>query len=453
MLSTTVRSGSNLCQNSQMKTLLLTLVFLCLAGATSAQDFGKGMEAMKRGDFAAAVVEWRPLAEAGDSASQFNLGVLYERGLGVGQDHSQARRWYQSAADQRNAPAHVSLGRFYENGFGGAQDYVRALMSYETAVALGISEAVEYRDDLAAKLTPEQVDEAKRLMSESVTTAAGKEPTPQQNTIALATVRNIQGNLNTLGHDAGPADGIFGARTEAAIRAFERAAKLPVTGTVTDELVARLEQSARAKQGETGKPSTVASAPPKTITNQSECDIQAAHPGDDSRPPEVAGVPFEDINIALAVEACREALVQKPGDPRYQYQFARSLHKAQRYGEAVILYERSGGQGSVLAQKSVGFMYANGLGVAQNYAEAAKWHHKAAVQGDADAQHNLGFIYAKGRGVPLDNVQAHLWYSLAVEQGNEEAEKNRKLLAAKMSASQIADAEQRTREWLDQHRR
>ena len=53
------------------------------------------------------------------------------------------------------------------------------------------------------------------------------------------------------------------------------------------------------------------------------------------------------------------------------------------------------------------------------------------------------------RAVPTSRQSA----SLAVEQGNEGAEKNRKLLAAKMSAAQIADAEQRAREWLDQHRR
>lgn len=96
-------------------------------------------------------------------------------------------------------------------------------------------------------------------------------------------------------------------------------------------------------------------------------------------------------------------------------------------------------------------MYAHGLGVVQNYTAAAEWHHKAAEQGDADAQHNLGFLYANGQGVAQDNVQAHLWYSLAAEQGNEDAAKSRDLLVAKMSESQIADANRRTREWLDQN--
>ena len=62
-------------------------------------------------------------------------------------------------------------------------------------------------------------------------------------------------------------------------------------------------------------------------------------------------------------------------------------------------------------------------------------------------------MYEEGRGVTPDKVQAHLWYSLAADQGNVVAAKRQNFLAAKMSVSQIADAERRAREWLDQHRK
>ncbi len=40
------------------------------------------------------------LAKTGDSEAQYDLGYMYENGLGVGQDKSRALELYQSAADQ-----------------------------------------------------------------------------------------------------------------------------------------------------------------------------------------------------------------------------------------------------------------------------------------------------------------------------------------------------------------
>jgi hypothetical protein len=43
-------------------------------------------------------------AEKGDALSQYNLGLNYENGLGVGRDDSEAVKWYQQAADQDFVP-------------------------------------------------------------------------------------------------------------------------------------------------------------------------------------------------------------------------------------------------------------------------------------------------------------------------------------------------------------
>ena len=45
-------------------------------------------------------------------------------------------------------------------------------------------------------------------------------------------VRDLQAALKTLGHDPGPADGVFGPRTERAVRAFQQAREIPVDGIV-----------------------------------------------------------------------------------------------------------------------------------------------------------------------------------------------------------------------------
>ena len=89
--------------------------------------FDEGVAAFKRGDYATALREFRPLAERGDATAQFNLGIMYDTGLGVPQDYAEAARWYRKAADQGNATAQFNLGFMYSNGRGVPQDYAKAV--------------------------------------------------------------------------------------------------------------------------------------------------------------------------------------------------------------------------------------------------------------------------------------------------------------------------------------
>jgi len=86
-------------------------------------------------------------------------------------------------------------------------------------------------------------------------------------------------------------------------------------------------------------------------------------------------------------------------------------------------------------------MYDNGRGVPQDFAAAASWYRKAANKGFAGAQSNLGIMYAKGQGIPQDYIAAHMWFNLAAGGGNKDAVKNRDMIAAKMTPTQIAEAQ------------
>ena len=65
--------------------------------------------AHKRGDYATAIRELRPLAEQGDGDAQFNLGIMYDVGLGVRHDYAEALQWYRKAAEQGHAKAQFNL--------------------------------------------------------------------------------------------------------------------------------------------------------------------------------------------------------------------------------------------------------------------------------------------------------------------------------------------------------
>ncbi len=138
-------------------------VLLTLGGAKAWAGFEEGMAAAKRGDYATAVREWRPLAEQGDATSQFNLGAMYDKGLGVPQDYVQAVKWYRKAAEQGHASAQYSLGAMYAQGHGVTQDYVQAHTWFNLAGAQGDKVAVTSRDRVAKRMTPAQISEAQRL--------------------------------------------------------------------------------------------------------------------------------------------------------------------------------------------------------------------------------------------------------------------------------------------------
>ena len=73
-------------------------------------DTKAGVDAFLRGDYAAAVAIWRPLAIAGDSDAQYNLAQAYWLGRGVATDPKQAEDWYRRSAELGQPKARDALG-------------------------------------------------------------------------------------------------------------------------------------------------------------------------------------------------------------------------------------------------------------------------------------------------------------------------------------------------------
>jgi TPR repeat protein len=78
-------------------------------------------------NFGSAVMQYQKAADRGYVPSEYDLGVLYEKGLGVVPDEAQAVAWYRRAAEQGFALAQSNLGNIYRNGLGVPQDYAEAL--------------------------------------------------------------------------------------------------------------------------------------------------------------------------------------------------------------------------------------------------------------------------------------------------------------------------------------
>ncbi|MBW4329589.1 SEL1-like repeat protein [Stakelama sp. CBK3Z-3] len=94
-----------------------TLCVTLIAAMPAVADVKDGVDAWTRGDFAAAVAQWRGPAERGDADAQFNLGQAYKLGRGVPRDLTIAQSWYHKAAVQGHREAQDNYGlALFENG-------------------------------------------------------------------------------------------------------------------------------------------------------------------------------------------------------------------------------------------------------------------------------------------------------------------------------------------------
>ncbi len=135
-----------------MKLLLgvsLALGFVC---GLLAADFEAGKQAYEKGDYATALKEWEPLAEQGAPHAQYNVGLMYAKGLGVPADLAKAAQWYEKAAEQGIIPAEYNLALMYSSGEGVAKDSAQALKWFQKAAERGDARAAT---GLAAMLEDE----------------------------------------------------------------------------------------------------------------------------------------------------------------------------------------------------------------------------------------------------------------------------------------------------------
>jgi uncharacterized caspase-like protein len=119
--------------------------------AMDCQIRGGEYAAEDRGNYAAALKVWLPLATAGDKAAQTYVGEIYEKGLGVPPDYAQAASWYRKAAEQGYSRAQLNYGFLQEKGLGVSKNPSEALVWYRKASGLSGGIALETHETQALR--------------------------------------------------------------------------------------------------------------------------------------------------------------------------------------------------------------------------------------------------------------------------------------------------------------
>ncbi len=92
-------------------------------------------------DFSRAALWFKEAAEGGVANASYNLGVLYQQGLGVRKDLEEAIYWYQAASGLNHPEAQYNLGIAYIEGIGVPYDSAKAAVYFKGAASQGIMEA------------------------------------------------------------------------------------------------------------------------------------------------------------------------------------------------------------------------------------------------------------------------------------------------------------------------
>jgi localization factor PodJL len=244
-------------------------------------------EKLTSGDYAEGAGLMRKAALKGLPIAQYSLAKLHERGTGVPKDLSLAREWTEKAAMGGNVKAMHDLAVFMAEGEGGEQTYAGAVEWFRKGAEYGVVDSqynlgVLYEQGLGISPNlseslfwfdvanrngdggaPAKIAELmERVSAEAAAQARSRSANWQPATAnAIANgrfgaqpwnmgnplqVQAIQKALNALGYSAGTPDGIMGNGTATAIREYQISNNLPVTGTVTEDLINTLNAGATA---------------------------------------------------------------------------------------------------------------------------------------------------------------------------------------------------------------
>jgi len=377
----------------------------------SNRNFSKGKDCFSNKDYKNAAEYFRKAAEDGHADAQFNLGILYIKGLGVPKNNEDALRWLGKAAGQGHTGAKKELG-LIQSGDQGAKK--------------GVGKNLELLREII-----ETSDEKTKIMMRLFSTQMG---IPQgQDESAFIRKLAEDGDLDMQASIARSYQ--FGDQYR---QNYEEALKWYT------KLAAQEDRSAQCKVGEFffmgyGTAINLAEAEKwwrKAAINGDEnaqlyLNILSGKDTQREKPERDDG--FDKMKIlysALGGERIgtlpwfREQAEKGIAD--YQYKlgvmYDEGTYISEDSIEAVKWYRKAAEQGHKEAQNNLGHAYTEGEGVEQDYGEAVKWFRKSADQGYPQAQFNLGMRYREGSGVEKNLTEAFMWMRKALEQGIESSE-------------------------------
>jgi serine/threonine protein kinase len=116
--------------------------------ANNGKKFEEGSRFFEVGEYDKALDAFQEAAAAGNAAAMTGIGILYEKGLGVGNNYAIAMEWFQKAADAGDSTAMFWIGWNYYYELGVEKSYATALDWCLRAAEAGNAAAMNWVSDM-----------------------------------------------------------------------------------------------------------------------------------------------------------------------------------------------------------------------------------------------------------------------------------------------------------------
>ena len=147
-----------------MKKIYLGFVLMLAGMGVVHADFNDGVVAYLMGDYEQAFTTMQALAETSNHGyAQYYLGIMYEKGQGVEQDHKLSGEWFRKAAENRVPQAQYKIGELYMQGIGVPRDYEFAYAWFSVGAEHKHEKSVTAFSKVMEKLSGEELAEAQKL--------------------------------------------------------------------------------------------------------------------------------------------------------------------------------------------------------------------------------------------------------------------------------------------------
>jgi TPR repeat protein len=388
-----------------------------------AKDLEAAQQLLDNADYNAAYDTFYGLANNGDATAQYQVGLLYYQGLGIGQNYDEASHWYHLAAAQGNADAQYSLGNMFLMGEGVSQDDAKAIAWYERAADQGHVAAKHNVNNL------KRVTSTKSASIEEMDSALEDEQLDSTVADADETIEDKpkKGFFKSLFSKEDEADELVEEETTTAVQGPLPEIQSGAEAEQAEE-VSEVEDVKEKKKGFFGR----------LFGKDDEEEMEAATAENAEEPQPMENSASIDA-ISEPEQSFEDALTAvKEYEKGLAYSFGDGV--AQDNNAAFDAFLRSAELGHTPAQYKTGVAYAYGEGVEKNPEQAVYWYKKAAEKGYALAQRNLGVLYMNGDGIEQNKPLAFAWHSILADGGNVMDIHRRDSLQQQLSETELEEA-------------
>ncbi|MEA3372463.1 MAG: tetratricopeptide repeat protein [Campylobacterota bacterium] len=344
-------------------------------------DFKSAEEAWGKGEMEQALQIFKTLANKGNTAAQYNIGMIYMQQ----KKYTEGHEWLSKAADNNEADAQFHLGRIYYLGLGKDQDIKQALNWFKKAARQRHARAYYYLGKIIYDYNPHNDKNLSKVFQAYLDAATLGDPEAQYQ-LGYMYYRGIfiKGDMDKAGYWFGKASEQGHQKAEFYLSMiWEEVKPNPEAQFYTGLSLIKNDDSR----------GYFAHARMYTLGNY----VCRNH----------------HKSVSLYQQAARYANhEQRKYQINIAYQFYLNGHPQD--DTAFQILKAYAVTGDMKAQHYLAVMHEEQA----NHAEALKWYLKAAEQGFSRSQYIIGIWLLWGRHIQRDEDEGVKWLEKAAEQGN-----------------------------------